>query len=168
MNTLSVAALTMAGSALMVGCDAEPSVLFVADSSPIHLLQLTDAQQDCDAPRRQHRCCSWRKASSGAALQDPYSRLSASARLSPVIHAPPDAHRCIAREAIALAIVRDRHVFCEWLEAVLQARERDVHGIAVAERMERSLPDTREELLECRALFARFCERTQERDALLG
>ena len=38
--------------ACVVGCDLTPSVLFVADGSPVRLLQLTDAQGECPAPRR--------------------------------------------------------------------------------------------------------------------
>ena len=40
--------------AYVAGCDLTPSVLFVADGSPVRLLQLTDAQEDCPAP---HRVC---------------------------------------------------------------------------------------------------------------
>jgi hypothetical protein len=38
--------------ACVVGCDLTPSVLFVADGSPVRILQLTDAQGECPAPRR--------------------------------------------------------------------------------------------------------------------
>ncbi|MDM0108052.1 hypothetical protein QTH97_24100 [Variovorax sp. J22R24] len=36
----------------VVGCDLAPSVLFVADGSPVRLLQLTDTQGECPAPGR--------------------------------------------------------------------------------------------------------------------
>ena len=36
----------------LAGCDLAPSVLFVADGSPVRLLQLTDAHDGCPAPRR--------------------------------------------------------------------------------------------------------------------
>lgn len=38
--------------ACVVGCDITPNVLFVADGSPLRLLQLTDARGECPAPRR--------------------------------------------------------------------------------------------------------------------
>ncbi len=45
--------------ACVVGCDLTPSVLFVADGSPIRLLQLTDVQGECPAPRRVCFLATW-------------------------------------------------------------------------------------------------------------
>jgi hypothetical protein len=42
----------LAACACVVGCDFTPNVLFVADGSPVRLLQLTDAQEECAAPSR--------------------------------------------------------------------------------------------------------------------
>jgi len=38
--------------ACVAGCDLTPNVLFVADGSPLRLLQLTDALGECPAPSR--------------------------------------------------------------------------------------------------------------------
>jgi hypothetical protein len=53
MKTISIVA-AVAGCIGVLGCDTEPDVLFVADGSPVHLLQLTDAQDDC--PATEHVC----------------------------------------------------------------------------------------------------------------
>lgn len=53
-----VAALA-ATCACVVGCDLTPNVLFVADGSPVRLLQLTDAQDECPAPRRVCYLATW-------------------------------------------------------------------------------------------------------------
>ena len=45
--------------ACVVGCDLTPSVLFVADGSPVRLLELTDAQDECPAPRRVCLLATW-------------------------------------------------------------------------------------------------------------
>ena len=45
--------------ACVAGCDLTPSVLFVADGSPVRLLQLTDAQGECPAPRRVCFLATW-------------------------------------------------------------------------------------------------------------
>ena len=52
-------ALTVVCCACVVGCDLTPSVLFVADGSPVRLLQLTDAQGECPAPRRVCFLATW-------------------------------------------------------------------------------------------------------------
>jgi hypothetical protein len=43
----------------LAGCDLAPSVLFVADGSPVRLLQLTDAHEGCPAPRRVCFLATW-------------------------------------------------------------------------------------------------------------
>jgi hypothetical protein len=45
--------------ACVVGCDLTPSVLFIADGSPVRLLQLTDAQGECPAPGRVCFLATW-------------------------------------------------------------------------------------------------------------
>ncbi|MGJ7510096.1 hypothetical protein [Variovorax sp. GT1P44] len=45
-------AAMLVACASVVGCDLTPNVLFVADGSPMRLLQLTDAQDECAAPSR--------------------------------------------------------------------------------------------------------------------
>ncbi|MDM0073712.1 hypothetical protein QTH90_04935 [Variovorax sp. J2P1-59] len=51
MKTSSVAALAVS-CAFVLGCDMQPSVLFVATGSAFHMLQLTDAQEECASPFR--------------------------------------------------------------------------------------------------------------------
>lgn len=58
MKTSSVVAV-VAGCTFAVGCDVQPSVLFVADGSPFQVLQLTDAQDDCPSPSRVCYLTSW-------------------------------------------------------------------------------------------------------------
>ena len=36
----------------LLGCDVQPDVLFVTEGNPFQVLQLTDAEQGCPAPRR--------------------------------------------------------------------------------------------------------------------
>ncbi|MGO4394369.1 hypothetical protein AB4Z46_23695 [Variovorax sp. M-6] len=52
-------AVVFACCACVVGCDLTPSVLFVSDGSPVRLLQLTDAQDECAAPRRVCFLATW-------------------------------------------------------------------------------------------------------------
>jgi hypothetical protein len=47
-----LAAAILIVCACLAGCDLTPNVLFVADGSPVRLLQLTDAQEECAAPSR--------------------------------------------------------------------------------------------------------------------
>jgi hypothetical protein len=51
--------VVLACCAGVVGCDLTPSVLFVADGSPVRLLQLTDAQGECPARRRVSFLATW-------------------------------------------------------------------------------------------------------------
>lgn len=53
MKTSSVVAV-VAGCTLVLGCDLQPSVMFVANGTLYQMLQLTDAQEECPAP---HRLC---------------------------------------------------------------------------------------------------------------
>lgn len=53
------AALAVAAGAALSGCDAGPDILFVADASPVHMLQLTDAQGECASQRRVCYLTSW-------------------------------------------------------------------------------------------------------------
>ncbi|WP_442283364.1 hypothetical protein [Variovorax sp. M-6] len=53
MKTSSVVA-AVAGCTFVLGCDLQPSVLFVANGTLFQMLQLTDAQEECPAP---HRVC---------------------------------------------------------------------------------------------------------------
>jgi len=59
MKAIPVVAAVVIGCAILFGCDGQPGVLFVADGSPIHLLQLTGAQEDCATPRRVCYLTSW-------------------------------------------------------------------------------------------------------------
>ena len=43
----------------VLGCDTQPSVLFVAQGSLFHMLQLTDAEEECIAPYRLCYLTSW-------------------------------------------------------------------------------------------------------------
>ena len=52
-------AVVFACCACVVGCDLTPNVLFVSDGSPVRLLQLTDAQDECRAPRRVCFLATW-------------------------------------------------------------------------------------------------------------
>jgi len=51
MKTLSIMAVVTLCTSLL-GCDVQPDVLFVTEGNPFQVLQLTDAEQGCPAPRR--------------------------------------------------------------------------------------------------------------------
>ncbi|MDM0030634.1 hypothetical protein QTI33_00575 [Variovorax sp. J22P271] len=51
MKTSSVMAVVTICTTLS-GCDVQPDVLFVTESNPFQVVQLTDAEQGCPAPRR--------------------------------------------------------------------------------------------------------------------
>lgn len=51
MKTSSIMAV-VAGCTILLGCDMQPRVLFVTGGSPYQVLQLTDAEEGCPAPRR--------------------------------------------------------------------------------------------------------------------
>jgi hypothetical protein len=46
--------VTLVGCAIVLGCDLQPSVIFVANGTLFQMLQLTDAQDDCP---ESHRVC---------------------------------------------------------------------------------------------------------------
>src|ERR1700741_3482515 len=58
-SSLWPAVAILVGCTSVVGCDFTPHVLFVADGSPVRLLQLTDAQDECAAPRRVCFLATW-------------------------------------------------------------------------------------------------------------
>ena len=62
----------------LAGCDLAPSVLFVADGSPVRLLQLTDAHDGCPAPRRVCFLATW----DGEATRGCWVREAGSVRIS--------------------------------------------------------------------------------------
>ena len=43
----------------VLGCDTQPTVLFVAHGSVFHMLQLTDAEEECIKPDRLCYLTSW-------------------------------------------------------------------------------------------------------------
>ena len=43
----------------ILGCDTQPSVLFVAHGGAFHMLQLTDAEEECITPYRLCYLTSW-------------------------------------------------------------------------------------------------------------
>lgn len=43
----------------VLGCETQPSVLFVAHGSVFHMLQLTDAEEECITPYRLCYLTSW-------------------------------------------------------------------------------------------------------------
>jgi hypothetical protein len=51
MQTSSMMAV-VAGCTILLGCDLQPSVLFVTSGSPYQVIQLTDAEEGCPAPLR--------------------------------------------------------------------------------------------------------------------
>ena len=51
MTTFSVVTVLVAGTFLL-GCDVQPSVLFVANGTLFQMLQLTDTQDECPAATR--------------------------------------------------------------------------------------------------------------------
>ncbi|WP_286537457.1 hypothetical protein [Variovorax sp. J31P179] len=51
MKTSSMMAV-VASCTILLGCDLEPSVLFVTSGSPYQVIQLTDAEEGCPAPLR--------------------------------------------------------------------------------------------------------------------
>jgi len=51
MTTFSVVTVLVAGTFLL-GCDVQPSVLFVANGTLFQMLQLTDTQDECPAASR--------------------------------------------------------------------------------------------------------------------
>ncbi|MDM0065008.1 hypothetical protein [Variovorax sp. J31P207] len=42
----------VASCTILLGCDLQPHVLFVASASPYQVMQLTDAEEGCPAPSR--------------------------------------------------------------------------------------------------------------------
>ena len=50
--TISSAVAALVGSAFVLGCDVQPSVLFVANGTLFQMLQLTDTQDECPAASR--------------------------------------------------------------------------------------------------------------------
>ena len=53
MKASSVVAVVV-GCTIVLGCDLQPNVIFVANGTLFQMLQLTDAQDDCPEP---HRVC---------------------------------------------------------------------------------------------------------------
>ena len=51
MQTSSMMAV-VAGCTILLGCDLQPSVLFVTSGSPYQVIHLTDAEEGCPAPLR--------------------------------------------------------------------------------------------------------------------
>ena len=51
MTTFSVVTVLVAGT-FVLGCDVQPSVLFVANGTLFQMLQLTDTQDECPAASR--------------------------------------------------------------------------------------------------------------------
>lgn len=47
------------GCVTIAACDGKPNILFVADGDAVHLLQLTDAQEDCSWPHRMCYLTAW-------------------------------------------------------------------------------------------------------------
>ena len=50
--SISSAVAALVGSAFVLGCDVQPSVLFVANGTLFQMLQLTDTQDECPAATR--------------------------------------------------------------------------------------------------------------------
>ena len=50
--TISSAVAALVGCTFVLGCDVQPSVLFVANGTLYQMLQLTDAQDGCPAASR--------------------------------------------------------------------------------------------------------------------
>lgn len=76
--SLCLVVVVLACCAGVVGCDLTPSVLFVADGSPVRLLQLTDAQGECPAPRRVSFLATW----DGQAVRGCWMREEANVRVT--------------------------------------------------------------------------------------